>query len=159
MSPQRLPERLPLWHVREDRLALGTVIGPGRWGQIVTAGGQQHPFFFREQLLELYRLSQTDVPISRLACSFAFEDRSVAEEWAREDALVIHSVVPTDAEEAGVRLDMLWITWLGEPGSTFQGNLTRCRAYRAGQSTSDVNPMAHPCWEWLFDGGLRVVGY
>lgn len=146
-----------MWHVREALVDRGELIAPGRWGEIITARGQSHPFFYREQLLELYRVTETKVPVSRLACAFAFEDRAVAAHWAREGGLFLHRVEPAATNDAGVRLDMLWITWMGEPASTFSMNMSRCRAYWAGQCTRDVNPAATPAWEWLLVGGLRVI--
>lgn len=133
------------------------VVPPGRWGQMVTSTGQGHPFFFREQLLGLFRQSYTAIPASRLACAFAFEDRAIAAEWAKQGGQVLHQVAAADPQLPSVRLDMLWIIWMGEPGSTFETNLTRCRAYWNGQSTADVSSVANPAWEWLFAGGLRMI--
>ncbi len=61
-----------LWHQSERVLVPGDTIEPGRWGRTVLASGEHHPFFFREVLLELWRVSQTQVRQSRLDCTFAF---------------------------------------------------------------------------------------
>ncbi len=147
-----------LWHVREELLVPGTVIEPGRWGQIIMAAGAEHPHFYREYLLELWRRTQTAVPVSRLACAFAYEERDEALEFARGDeGLHVYEVEPADPQDEGFRGDMLWLTWMSEPNSTFDRTVSQCRAYWAGQSTADVSTVAHPAWERLFRQGLRVV--
>jgi hypothetical protein len=137
-----------LWHVREDRLEPGTIVAPGRWGQIVLSQGQQHPFFFREQFLELFRRSHTTIAVSRLSCAYAFEDLGFATDWAKDGTQVVHEVEAADSTQSSVRLDMLWVTWQGEPGSTFESNSSRGAAYWNGQSTASVSPTANPAWEW-----------
>lgn len=147
---------MTFWHEREELLAPGAVIEPGRWGQLVISQGQDHPFFFREQLLELYRTSHTSVKVSRLSCAFAFEDREVAAAWARDAEHYLYRVAPVDPDESGLRLDMLWLTWMGEPRSTFEMNRSRCRDYWSGRSTQEAKPQAQPSWELLFQSGLHV---
>jgi hypothetical protein len=144
-----------LWHVCEKTLHPGDVISPGRWGSIILAQGQSHRFFFREHLLELWRVKETAVPVSRLNCCFAFEDHAEAVAWA-EEGEHIYPVVPVDPSAAAARLDMLWITWLGEPAApavTFQ----RLASYWSGTSTASLAAHANPQWEWLFACGLRVL--
>ena len=116
-----------LWHVREEQLPPGTVVEPGRWGRIITSQGQPHPFY-REQFLELYRVTQTPVAVSRLACTFAFEDRKIAEGWSAEPGQFLHRVEPVDADQARVRADVLWVTWMGEAAEEVLPRLARVLA-------------------------------
>lgn len=150
--------RTRLWHVREEILTPGMVIEPGRWGRTIIATGAKHPHFYREHFLELWRCSQTQVPVSRLACAFAYEDRNAAVEFARDDGLHVYEVEPVDHEDKPFRADMLWLTWMGEAGSTFQQMVSQCRAYWSGRSTRDVSSTCQPTWEWLYSRGFRVVG-
>lgn len=121
-----------LYHVRETPLDVGSLIQPGRWGEIVLNRGKDHPFFFREHLLELWRLLRTDVQVSRLNCTFAHEGRSQAEDYA-EPGEAILQVVPIDNSGPSARLDMLWVTWMGEPGATTEQIMGWCSNYWAGQ--------------------------
>ncbi len=72
---------MDLWHTREEILDPEARIEPGRWGSTVIAGGKQHQYFYREHLLELWRVTQTTVPVSRLACTFTFDDLETARKW------------------------------------------------------------------------------
>lgn len=47
-----------LWHVREELLAPGAIIPPGRWGATIAADGPAHRFYAREELLEAVRTPQ-----------------------------------------------------------------------------------------------------
>src|SRR5439155_23700019 len=145
-------------HVSEAILTPGVETAPGRWGQISMGDGAHHPHFYSEYLLELWRRTQTAVAVSRLACAFAYEAREEAIGFARgERGLHVYEVEPTDTQDEGFRADMLWLTWMSEPNSTFDRMVSQCRAYWSGQSTADVSAIAHPAWEWLFCQGLRVV--
>jgi len=44
--------------------------------------------------MEPYRVTQTQVVVSRLACTFAFEDRKIAEEWSAEPEQFLHHSNP-----------------------------------------------------------------
>ncbi len=146
-----------MWHQSELILADGDTISPGRWGATILATGESHPFFFREQFLELWRVSHTQVQVSRLACSFAFEDRRAAIAWAEDDSSHCYEVEPVDPEALSARVDMLWLTWMGEPNATFERTEAQCRRYWEGHSTGDLSPHAQPQWEWLFSCALRVL--
>jgi len=143
------------FHVHERRLAPGELIQPGRWGKTVQRWGGKHPFFFREHLLEVWRIHHTKVAVSRMTCTFAFEGPEPARQFATDQEYV-HRVSPVDPSTPSVRLDMLWLTWMGEPGSTTDQMVCRCSNYWAGRATADVSPSAHPTWEWLFSCPLRV---
>lgn len=147
------------WHVREERLDEGALIAPGRWGTLLVAAGQSDPLFFREYLLELWRTTQTNVHVSRLHCAFAYEDPDIASQHAEEETQYLYEVAPADQSELGFRADMLWLTWMGEAGSQYEQTVARCRGYWNGDSTGDASAAAHPAWEWLFKGGLRVVSH
>ena len=148
---------MELFHQCERLLNQGEIIEPGRWGSTVLAAGQAHQHFFREQFLELWRVTQTRVQVSRLACSFAFEDRDAATEWADGDSSHSYVVEPVNPDVSYARLDMLWLTWMGEAQSTFERTRSQCRAYWNGDSTRDVAQGAQPRWERLIPCGLRVV--
>ena len=146
-----------LFHVREHALPLGSLIEPGRWGRTVLAQGTVHPFFFREHLLEVWRVRHTSVGVSRFSCIFAHEGREQAEGYAMSGEAVLQ-VDPINSNAPFVRVDMLWVTWMGEPGATTKKIMQWCDAYWAGKSTADVQPNATPMWEWLFQCPLRVIG-
>lgn len=121
------------------------------------AQGKDHPFFFREHLLELWRVRHTDVAVSRLNCTFAHEGREQAKSYTSGEEVVLE-VAPIDPDAPSVRVDMLWITWMGEPGATTEKIMGWCDGYWAGKSTTDLKPDAIASWEWLFACPLRVVG-
>lgn len=145
-----------LYHVHESALPQGSIIQPGRWGTLVVAGGKNHPFFFREHLLDIWRREKTHVQVSRLACTFAFESKSEAREYASEEECIIR-VQPTNAEAPRARLDMLWLTWMSEPGATTDKVACWCAGYWSGRPTTDLKPTARTMWEWLFASPLRVL--
>ena len=146
----------PLFHVREAHLPAGSLIQPGRWGATVLKRGEDHPFFFREHLLEIWRREKTSVIVSRFACTFAFESQEVARQWASQHEFVL-PVFPADQLAPRARLDMLWITWMGEPGATTDKVAQWCAGYWAGRATTDIKPNARASWEWLFACPLRVA--
>lgn len=150
---------MDLWHVSEAALAPGAVIKPGRWGTTVAQAGQAHPFFPREWLLEQWRLTRTTVQVSRLNCAFAFDCVQVAERYARgcDQREYLYRVEPVITGESGLRLDMLWLTWMGEPQASLANLIQWCQAYWAGKSSQAVKAEAQPGWEMLFSGGLRVL--
>lgn len=148
---------MALFHQSERLLGVGETVQPGRWGTTILAAGQAHQFFFREQFLELWRTTQTDVQVSRLACTFAFEDRDAGAAWSSEDSSHYYVVEPVDLAAPRARLDMLWVTWMGEPHSSFDRTVSQCRAYWEGMSTADVAQHAQAAWEWLFGCALRII--
>ena len=150
---------MDLWHLSEAELLPGAIIAPGRWGRRVTDADKAHPFFAREWLLEQWRTTRTRVPVSRLACAFAFDDIKVAERYAADGTQPEHlyRVEPEIAGDPGVRLDMLWLTWMGEPQARLPDVLRWCEAYWAGESTQTAKASAQPSWERIFAGGLRVI--
>jgi hypothetical protein len=147
---------IPLFHVREKNLPLGSLIKPGRWGATVLRGGKAEPFFFREHLLEIWRRERTSVVVSRFNCTFAFESQEQAYQWAAQGEFVL-PVIPVDQVTPRARLDMLWLTWMGEPHVTTDKIAEWCAAYWAGRCTTDVKPGATPWWEWLFACPLKVT--
>jgi hypothetical protein len=144
-----------LWHLREQQLEPGAVIAPGRWGSTITAQGGHQPFFFREHFLELFRLAYTTTPVSRLTCVYAWEDRATADYMRAAGHL--YRVEPVEPSAPAVRVDALWLTWMGDLGSTPEQNVSRCQSYWAGKSAQELMPTAAPSWEWLFACGLRVI--
>ena len=158
-SPQ-LPQEL--FHVSEQRLNPGDLIRSGRWGRIVLSLGQKHPYFFREHLLEICRTETTKVPVSRLACTYALETLDAARKWAAEGIKIgepeqyTYRVSPLDITAPRARLDMLWVTWIGERGATTDKVARWCSGYWSGRAAADLKPSAQPAWEWLFACPLRV---
>jgi hypothetical protein len=144
-----------LFHVREGHLPSGSLIQPGRWGSTILGRGEDHPFYFREHLLEVWRRLRTSIPVSRWNCTFSFERRADAETFA-ETGQVVLPVVPADRSAPHARLDMLWLTWLGEPGKTTDQVMFWCCAYWEGRSAADIKPTAVTTWEWLYACPLRV---
>ncbi len=152
MSIAKLPK---LFHVREESLSPGSIIQPGRWGELVLRGGATEPFFFREHLLEIWRKEKTTVAVSRLACTFAWETQEQAERMASRDEFILR-VCPVDLDAPRVRLDSLWLTWMSEPGATTEKIMQWCDAYWASRATTQLKPAATASWEWLFACPLRV---
>jgi hypothetical protein len=149
---------MALFHQSDRLFEVGAVVEPGRWGSTVLQAGQAHHHFFRELFLELWRISQTDVAVSRLECAFAFEDRHAAIGWASGSQSHCYEVEPIEHSAPSARVDMLWLTWMGEPQATFERTVSQCRSYWKGQSTAAAASHANPVWEWLFGCGLRVIG-
>lgn len=147
-----------LWHIREDRLPVGAIIPPGRWGSIVLrAGAERHPLFHRELLMELWRLTQTKVQVSRLTCAFTWADRDYALTRVKTNQHV-HRVEPTDPSAESVLVDALWIDWMGEPVEDAARSFRRLRSYWEGAASQSVTDRKiNPGWERLFDCGLRVL--
>ena len=146
-----------LWHVTERLLQPGDEIAPGRYGRIVRERGLQHPHFHREQLLEQCR-EQMGITISRLECSFAFDDLLTASNYAKEaHDEAIFEVELVDVSAPSLRLDILWLTWMVEAGSTDDQQKSWAVAYWRGQSTIDRKADAQSAWEILSPCGLRVL--
>ncbi len=146
----------PFLHTRE-KLPAGSIIPPGRWGMNVTMEGKSHPFFFREHMLEIWRRYHTSVKVSRFNCCYAFEDDTQARMYATKDEFVL-TVIPLNDKGNKARLDMLWVTWMGEPNSTSDKIIFCCENYWKGLATSDFNHKANTTWEWLFECPLKVIG-
>jgi len=138
-----------LFHVREERLPSGTLIQPGRWGATVLKGGKDHPFFFREHLLEIWRVEKTNVGVSRFFCTFAYEGEQQAREYASQSEFVF-PVAPSDPNAPMAKLDMLWLTWMSEPGAKTQQIMSWCAGYWSRRAASEIKPGAKSSWEWLF---------
>ena len=125
--PDVNPNHPRLWHAREAGLNVGDVVPPGRFAQITislgaagTVGPTGSPHFHRENLLELFRITRTYAPISRLSCAFAYESKSVAIDTATNRQNACYEVEPIDPRELMTRHDMLWLTWMGEAGKGFE---------------------------------------
>jgi hypothetical protein len=148
------------WHKTDLDLDPGCLTQPGRWGTKVTQLGAMHPFFYRENLLDLWRRVRTQITVSRFNCTYAFEDRAVAEEFratvsaARQEH--VYMVEPVSIFPCH-RADALWLTWMGEPGRMPDQVLGDCGSYWMGRSTEDLADYATSQWEWLFSAPLKVL--
>ncbi len=134
----------------------GALIQPGRWGNTVLKGGGNHPFCFREHLLEVWRREKTSVGVSRFMCSFAHEGQRQAQEFASQNEFVL-PVAPVDPNAPRARLDMLWLTWMSEPGATTSKIARWCSGYWSGLPTTELKATAVVSWEWLFACPLVVL--
>lgn len=147
-----------LFHLREELLAPSDLILPGRWGTTVLRTGGNHSHYFRELLLEHYRRTLTEIPVSRLSCTYAWADEDHALRWADEEPdQHLYLVVPTDAQGPSGLFDALWLVWMAEPNHSYEKVLKQCGHYWAGESTKDHISRAKPAWEWLFGSSLQVV--
>lgn len=156
-----MPSDRPLWHVSERVLARGDIIPAGRWGAICLAqGATASPLYYREVLLDLVRFQHTEIKISRLSCAFAFDDLDLAHRWAStRPGEFVYEVEPVDAGAVRHRGDMLWLTWMGEPGRSADRIVADAIAYWAGEATTAVVPDQDiEGWEWLISSNLRIVG-
>jgi hypothetical protein len=109
--------------------------------------------------LEQWRSSLSGITISRLDCSFAFDDLRSAEAYAEAGAPPterIYEVVPL-LDAPTFRADMLWLTWMSEPSVTPESMISFCRGYWTAESTRNRKADANPIWEILLPCGLRVV--
>jgi len=120
--------------------------------------GKNHPHYYRELLLELWRQAYTDVSVSRLECSFVFTEKAFALSWAEEREYV-HRVEPVDDRAATVLVDAMWIEWMGEGVADVSITFARIAAYWDGRPSQEAKPEAQAMWERLFACPLRVVGY
>jgi hypothetical protein len=132
-------------------------MGHGTWGTRILADGQAHPKFFREHFLELGRRGFSAVDVSRLTCTFAYEDRAAAQAHADDAHGTVYAVEPVDPDAPTHRADMLWLTWMGEPNKTPDDVIPWCRNYWDGRSTEEVAAHANAVWEHLFACPLRVL--
>jgi hypothetical protein len=134
-QPETVRSPVPrLWRFQSSDLAVGDIIEPGRWGQTTIQFGayrdddnarHRSAHFHREHLLELFRVTQTSVPVSRLMCAYGFESLHSAITRAIEYGLACYEVEPVDLNQPTSRHDMVWITQMGEPGAGFG---LRCQA-------------------------------
>jgi hypothetical protein len=147
----------PIFHVHEKILLPGELIPPGRWGINVLNKGIDHPFWEREQQMDAWRREKTSVLVSRLNCAFAFEDYNQAVNYAKEANQFVFQVIPTDEEALRARFDMLWVTWISEQNASRENKIAWIASYWAGRTTTDSNPNAIACWEWLFACPLKVL--
>jgi hypothetical protein len=155
-----------LWHVSQLDLQMDAVILPGNWGQTTIRCGayrddddarHRSAHFHREHLLELFRVTQTSVPVSRLTCAYGFESRASALARATSDRLACYEVEPVDPNQPVSRHDMVWVTRMGEPGTGFDSVVSQLHAYWSGQPIRIFIPGATSEWEWLIASGLRVT--
>jgi hypothetical protein len=146
-----------LWHARDELLETGSLITPGRWGELVLSTGPGHPFYAREQTLEQWRVAQTGIRVSRLTSCYAFESRDAAKQLRPDEHQ--YRVAPQDPRAPRFRADMLWLTWMGEPDRTHEQMVSNCRSYWAGDSTADTAVHANPAWEWMFSCPLVVIAH
>ena len=100
-------------------------------------------------------MTYSSVSVSRLTCSFAYENRVDADRMRESEHL--YRVRPVLPSAPSARLDMLWLSWMGEPGRTFDQVASDCRSYWEGRSTEELADHATSTWEWLFACPLVVL--
>lgn len=149
-----------LWHVSEALLDGGRQITPGRWWETIGARGawtvdrlDGHPFFFRELMLETLRLVGAPTAVSRLSCCFTYEEQATAVAEAEAQGSHCYRIDPGDA--AMSRHDILWISWIGEPGEAL-ARIGQAEAYWRGDRCRDLMPEASEVWEVLVAGPLTI---
>ncbi len=143
---------MALWHAGRAGFPPGYVIEPGSWGAQVRS--RRSPHFRPERELERYRRRSTQVTVSRLNCSFAFEKRAHAEAMrVAEPDRALYAVLPADAGAMGVRADFDLVELVSQAVRTFADPSEFCRRYWAGETS----PGGHGVWEWLYDCGLVVL--
>lgn len=140
-----------LFHTREEQLNAGDLIEPGRWGGNILKAGQLHPFFYREHLLETWRVMRKSA-VSRFKCAFAFETLEQSIRWAVPNKDTVYSVEIADPNAQSARLDMNWITAMGNTGSNPEWIERCCTNYWTGLTCNET-----PTWEWLIECPLRVL--
>ena len=136
-APRRGDAVVNLWHAREPGLSQGDVISSGRWGQLeIQKGAYRWPDqpggswnFYKEHLLELFRISSSDSQVSRLNCVFTFEERDSARHFAAERAHVCYRVEPVEPTAPRTRHDMRWVTVMGNPGTDFDAITAAMEGY------------------------------
>lgn len=145
-----------LWHYREGPpFHPGDVILPGRWGSTVITLGAQHALYYRESLLEMVRRVDFDHLPSRLQCTFAYKDISVA--GMQGQGKHLYRVEPDTRDRSTTEADINWLDLLGLPGRTFDAIARDVHGYWSGQPSSTIDPQMVPRWEVLILGGLRVL--
>lgn len=118
---------------------------------VTTQGKKDHPFFFREHMLEAWRRGRSPLSVSRFRCTFAFDNLEDATEWCDEERPRLYRVEPVRPDAATHRADMVHISAVGAAGQGPDEVDEVCAAYWTGQ------PTANPWWELLIDSDLRVV--
>ena len=150
----------PLYHMGTAGMMVGDIVRSGEFGQSLMGSGALHPCqpnghpdYFREYLMEIYRLGANSSAISRLACTFAFESQELAIAGACESGRQAFQVVPVDPDAPATRHDSSWITWISEPlrsPSEVEGAIDN---YWNGLPVV-TGPII---WEWLVPCDLRIM--
>lgn len=123
---------------------------------MVLQHGPTHRAHARELRLEAWRKAKTAVSISRLSCVFAFESHAEAVGYASPGQVVL-SVLPVVPDTPQFRADMLWLTWMNEPGATEAKLEVWCHNYWTGRAAAEIKPGATISWELLLPCALKVV--
>jgi len=148
-----------LVHVREDDLAPGSLVEPGRWGATIRACGPSHRAYGRELLLEGVRRAAVPAAPSRWTSAFAFESTDAAEWFAAGDSRSFLYAVTAIGEPAMCRADMTWVTLVREALEAVEVALAadRALAYWQGESCERHHRDSVPRWELVVGGPLRIV--
>lgn len=156
---------MDFFHVCRE-VSVGSLIQPGGWGgRILMPRAEPHPFREREDRLERWRNS-ANVQVSRLNCAYAFGTEADARWYQAEGEAArqeredpeefIYRVTPAHSDTLRVRLDMYWVSFMGEPGGPEEHKDMCCQAYWAGHSITTFRTERLTTWEWLFSGPLLV---
>lgn len=143
-----------LYHVTDLSLNAGAQILPGRFGAQVLS--RDHPLHRREHVMDEYRLAHTQVAVSRLACTYAFESLADAMGY-RKPHEFIYLVQPTDADAPRFRADMVLVGWVGEYLKRPEGLESNLARYWSSALCSTFKPEATPTMEVLIGGSLEVI--
>ena len=139
------------YHVSSAPFAPGTLLGPGRFGELLARGSQLAP---RELALEVVRHASFPGRPSRLWCMFAFPTLEAARGWIATEPDAEQYVVevqPADGAEVFLG-DQLWLEGVAEvPPPDW---LSRAAGYWTGRPADASRP---PAWELVIGGPVRVV--
>ena len=135
------------FYVWQPGIPVGHVIAPGRWGGIIQSMGVQHQNFLRETVWELVRRARSPESVSRLECTFVYDDVDTAR--GQSNGQSIYVVTAEDEDARWTRVDMAYIDAVKVARTVDELEELAVR-YWTGQSTQQ------PKWEILTTSPLRV---
>jgi hypothetical protein len=106
--------------------------------------------------MDEYRLAHTQVAVSRLACTYAFESLADATGY-RKPHEFIYLVRPAHADAPRFRADMVLVGWVGEYLGRPEGLALNIARYWSSDLCSTFKPEATPTMEILIGGALEVI--
>lgn len=106
--------------------------------------------------MDEYRLAHTQVAVSRLACTYAFESLADAMGY-RKPHEFIYLVQPAYADAPRFRADMVLVGWVGEYLEMPKGLELNLARYWSSDLCSTFKPDATPTIEVLLGCPLEVI--
>ena len=135
------------FYVWQPGVPVGFEVAPGRWGGAIQSMGIQHNKFLREAVWELVRRDAAPSAVSRLVCTFVFDDLAVVRGHSNGQSIYVVTLIDEAAEST--RADMAFVDAV--PVARTVDDIENLAArYWTGQATGQ------PKWEVLTMSALRI---